>query len=226
MTNRLILFDIDGTLLHPRGSGRESTRRALLEVFGTTAGIETHNFGGKTDWQTLIELMSAHGYDSDQIGALMPQYMDAIRRHLSDIIADYPVEACPGALDLVADLRRRAAPLGIITGNVATTAPIKLRAAGFDPDWFPVGAFGSESPDRNDLPALALARAVEHYQRAIHADQVIIVGDTPMDIACARAIGATAVAVGTGYCPAEELLAAQPDYFLEDLTQFGTVLAL
>lgn len=219
----LILFDIDGTLLHPRGSGRESTRRALLELFGTTAGLDGHNFSGKTDWQTVVELMQPHGYDAAQVGALMPQYADAIHRHLRAIIDHYPVEACPGALALVDDLRRRAIPVGVITGNVATTAPVKLRAAGFDPDWFPVGAYGSEALDRNDLPALALARAAAHYRQPIAPHEVIIVGDTPMDVACARALGAVAVAVGTGYCPREELLAAAPDYFIEDLTAFGQI---
>lgn len=216
----LILFDIDGTLLHPHGSGRESTRHAMLEIFGTVGALDTHQFGGKTDWQTLVELLTAHGYNADRIGSLMPRYMHAIARHLDRMIDDFPVAACPGAPELVADLRERGTPLGIVTGNVESTAPIKLRAAGYDPAWFPIGAYGSDALDRNDLPRLALRRAITHYRAEMAPERVIVVGDTPMDIACARALGAVAVAVTTGSASREALAAAQPDYLLDDLTTF------
>jgi phosphoglycolate phosphatase-like HAD superfamily hydrolase len=120
----------------------------------------------------------------------------------------------------VAELRRRGVPLGLVTGNVSTTAPIKLRAAGFDPGWFSIGAYGSESVDRNHLSALALKRAAAHLQRPIAPERVMVIGDTVADIECARAVGATAVAVLTGYCPAADLVAAGPDYLLNDLTTF------
>lgn len=220
----LILFDIDGTLLWPKGAGRESTRRAMLEVFGTDAGLDGHHFGGKTDWYTLHELLSERGYTEDRIGQMMPVYEQAIARHLLEIISGFPVQACPGALELVADLQRRGLLLGVLTGNVSTTAPVKLRAAGFDPTWFPIGAYGSEAADRNLLPFLALERARRHLCRPVTPEQVVIVGDTPADVACARALGAVAVAVLTGFSTREDLTAAAPDYLLDTLTQFiGTV---
>ncbi len=220
----LILFDIDGTLLWPKGVGRESTRRAMLEIFGTDAGLDGHTFGGKTDWFTLHELLSERGYTEDRIGQMMPVYEQAIARHLTAIIGDFSVQPCPGALSLVAELRRRGLLLGVLTGNVSTTAPVKLRAAGFDPAWFPVGAYGSEAADRNLLPFLALERARRQLRRSVMPEQVIVVGDTPADVACARALGAVAVAVLTGFSTREALVAAAPDHLLDDLTQFAEAL--
>lgn len=222
---RLILFDIDGTLICTKGVGRESTRAAMLEVFGTASRIETHVFGGKTDWLTLVELLSDHGYDSDMVGQIMPLYEQTIRRHLSDLIARHDVSPCSGALEVVQDLRHQPDKLlGLVTGNVSTTAPLKLRAAGFDPDWFPVGAYGSEAMDRNALPALALERAVRHTGRVISPADVIVIGDTVADIHCARALGGVAVAVCTGYENRADLSAARPDYLLDDLTHLHTIL--
>jgi phosphoglycolate phosphatase len=218
---QLILFDIDGTLLLPKGAGRASTKLAMLEVFNTDSGIDQHNFGGKTDWHTLNELLATEGYDRDSVREMIPAYQICVARHLNRIIGDYPVESCPGALEVVAELHRRNSPLlGIVTGNVSTTAPIKLRAAGFDPDWFAVGAYGSESPDRNDLPFLAVRRAERQLNRLILPEGVIVIGDTPADVACARALGAIAVVVMTGYSSREEMMATQPDYLLDDLTSF------
>lgn len=223
---QLILFDIDGTLMLPKGAGRASTKLAMMEIFKTAAGIDDHHFGGKTDWQTLLDLMVKEGFSNDDIQRLMPEYETVVARHLTTIIPDYQIETCPGAVEVVQEVRRRQNMIpGIVTGNVSTTAPIKLRAAGFDPDWFVVGAYGSEAADRNHLPPLAVARAEKLAGRTIPPEQVIIIGDTPADIACARALGGIAVAVATGYTPREELAATNPDYFLDDLTQFfGQVL--
>lgn len=220
----LILFDIDCTLLLTRGAGREANGRAMTEIFGTCGALAAHKFGGKTDWQTLIELLESEGVTHAEIERKMPAYSESMARHLAAIIDQYPVNAMPGALELVEALRERDdVALGIVTGNVPGAAEVKLRAAGFDPAWFPVGAFGSEAINRDNLPALAIARASAHYHYAFTPDEVIVVGDTPADIACARAVGATAVAVQTGFCEPGELEAAGADYLLRDLTEFGLV---
>ncbi len=221
---RLILFDIDGTLLITGGAGRVATRGAMEEVFGTSSRLESHSFGGKTDWQTLVELLEEYGYDEARIGDSMAQFAEAMARHTSAVIGNFPARACPGALALVQQLRQRDnILLGLVTGNVAATVPVKLRAAGFDPAWFPVGAFGSDARHRNDLPPIALARAIVHYQRQIDPQQVIVIGDTAMDVTCARALGAVAVAVRTGFGAPGELEEAAPDFILDDLTTFSAV---
>lgn len=216
---QLILFDIDGTLLMGRGIGREATRRALLDVFGTYGTLDTHQFGGKTDWLTLAEVLADEGWTAESIGQHMPVYERALADHTAALVPQYSIQALPGALETVTHLRSRAdTMIGLVTGNVSMSAPVKLRAAGFDPLWFPVGAYGSEALERDALPALALRRAVQLCGESILPQAVTVIGDTEADIACARALGARAVAVTTGFTSRETLVAAQPDYLLDHMT--------
>jgi phosphoglycolate phosphatase-like HAD superfamily hydrolase len=224
---QLILFDIDGTLLLPKGAGRVAMRLAAEEVFGAPVAIDDHHFGGKTDWRNVLEIMASHGFEQELVEPKLTTFEAVMARHIEIIIADFPVEACPGAHVMMAELIKRGEPLpGLLTGNFMTTSPIKLRAAGFDPDWFRVGAYGSEAESRNDLPFLAVERAEHMLGRSIRPEQVVIIGDTLADVECARALGGVAVAVKTGYTPLEELAASQPDYLLDDLSVFfGQVMA-
>lgn len=223
---RLLLFDIDCTLLITHGAGRTATHRAMVDVFGVDSNlVERYEFGGQTDWQVLMTLQSQLGVSADEIERRMPAYNQAMADHLQSVIRDYPVTACPGAVDLIAELRQNPnVRLGLVTGNVSCAAPVKLRAAGFDPADFPVGAYGDEAWERNKLPPLAVQRAEQHYRETFAPGQIYVIGDTPNDVACARAIGAVAVAVGTGFGSREALIQSNPDYFLEDLTTFCAVL--
>jgi phosphoglycolate phosphatase-like HAD superfamily hydrolase len=215
---RLLLFDIDGTLVLTRGAGREAAKHAMREVFGISDGIDSHYFGGKTDWLTLIELLTPHGITTDEIERQLPRYSAAMGRQLARVIPAFPVVPCPGALDVLAALRQRADLLfGLVTGNVQPSAPLKLSAAGIDPAWFPVGAYGDEAVERDDLPALALERAQVAYTVALTPAEVYVIGDTPADVRCARALGAVAVAVLTGAGKRDELVASKPDYLFDDL---------
>lgn len=217
----LLLFDIDGTLLRTNGAGRESTRRALLETYGSEGDLSSFHFGGRTDWQIVLDILARSGLDEAGIVARLPDYQASIDRHLRDIIADFPVEACPSAVDIVRTLHARPdVALGLVTGNIDTTAHVKLRAAGFDPAWFPVGAFGHEARLRAALPPLAMERAAAHYSAVFPPERVIVIGDTPADVECARAVGAFAVAVDTGFEERSSLEAAQPDVLLDDLSGF------
>jgi phosphoglycolate phosphatase-like HAD superfamily hydrolase len=227
MHPRLILFDIDGTLVLTQGAGREATRLAMLDIFGTSAGIESHHFGGKTDWQTLVELLTPLGLTYTDVQRAMPEYNRVMGAHLERIIGAYTVTPCVGTLELVAYLHAHsAALLGLVTGNVSKAAPVKLRAAGFEMAHFPVGAYGDEAMSRDDLPILALTRAQRHYGHPIQPEQVVVVGDTPADIQCARALGAVAVGVLTGFSSREAMEATQPDLLLDDLTGFAAALDL
>ena len=221
----LLLFDIDGTLLRTKGAGREATRLSMLEVFGTASTIATHHFGGKPDWYTLVELLSNHGYTRESIQPLLPQFEAAMGRNLSQTILVNGAQPCPGALELIHRLRVDSRyMLGIVTGNAQASGNVKLQAAGYDPIWFTVGAYGTESVDRNDLPRLALERARAHCACDIQPQRVIVVGDTLKDIESARALGAVAVAVTTGFEARHKLVAAKPDYLLDDLTGFMSIL--
>lgn len=224
---KLVLFDIDGTLLHAGGIGRAAMKRSMQEVFGTTGAVESHQFGGKTDWSILNELLADYGYSSEQLGEKIGAYSEAMSRHTAALVSDYRGKAMPGAIDLVQDFRKRDDRLiGLITGNVIGSVPVKLRMAGYEPKWFAVGAYGHESPDRNLLARLALERATQHIGREISPADVIVIGDTPADVACARAIHAVAVAVRTGFATEEELNAAQPDFLLDDLTRFREIVGI
>lgn len=220
----VVLFDIDGTLLRSDGAGRAATRAAMLEVFGAADGVDTLSFGGKTDWFIINELLAGQTHTHSEIARLMPAYGAALVRHLERALERHRIWALPGALEAVTALRGRPDTLiGLITGNVRDTVAFKLRAAGYEPDWFAVGAYGSESPDRSEVAALAVERAARAAGQALHPAQAVIVGDTPADIACARAVGARAVAVTTGFASREELAAAGPDHLLDDLSALPDV---
>jgi len=221
----LILFDIDGTLLNSGGCGRAATRLALDEVFGTAGEAGTIAFAGKTDWQITIEALASAGVARDEIDARLDDYNVAVTRHLSALIDSYPVRACPGAHALVAALKARGDVLiGLVTGNMTGLIPVKLRTAGFDPADFRVGAFGSDGWERSMLPPLALARAEALAGRPFPPERVVIIGDTPGDIACAASIGARTLAVATGPFTAEQLRVCGPTYVFDTLAETETVL--
>jgi phosphoglycolate phosphatase len=218
---KLILFDIDGTLVWTRGAGRESTRLAMEATFGTAGAIDKHIFSGKTDWQTLTELLTPAPFSAEQITEIIQDYAVTMGRTLASIIDRYPVEPCTGGVEAVRYLRGQPdVALGLVTGNVEPAAFVKLEAAGYPRDWFPVGAFGNERYHRNDLPALAIQRANLHYNTFFNPADVIIVGDTIMDIACARAAGTRCAIVLTGYEDRVLLEAAEPDAIFPDLSAF------
>lgn len=221
MTQRLILFDIDGTLLMSNGIGREAKRRAMLEHFGEVGDIENHVFGGKTDWQILVDLLEPSGKTIDDIGQDMPAYQKVMSRHMEAISSDFEMDVIPYAMELVEALRdREDTILGLVTGNMEDTACIKLKLAGFDPAWFKVGAFGNESANRNDLSRLAVERARNLDEKPFTGDAVIVVGDTEADIHAARAVSAVSVAVTTGYVHRDKLICSDPDFLLADLSTF------
>jgi phosphoglycolate phosphatase len=218
---KLVLFDIDGTLLISKGLGREAKFHAILEVFGKETQARTFPFGGKTDWQLLNELLSEHGIAPEEIADKLNEYQEAFAQRMADLANNYTASVLPGAFDLVHAMRDREDTIvGLVTGNTEKTTPIKLRLAGFDPDWFVVGAFGNESDNRNDLPKLALSRAIEYSGKQIQPHDVYVIGDTLADLECARALGAVAVIVLTGFEDPEALRDGKPDYLLPNLTHF------
>ena len=218
---QVILFDIDGTLLISRGIGREAKRRAMLECFGVTGDLDSHVFGGKTDWGILSDLLAPHGFSVADIGRDIARYEAVMARHMDEISGAYTAEPLAHAMELVRALRQRDDTLiGLVTGNTSKTAVIKLEMAGFDPNWFTIGAFGNESAYRADLTRLARQRANDYLGRRLNGSEIIVIGDTPADIQAARAIDAVAVAVCTGYSERDNLISSDPDFLLADLSAF------
>ncbi len=224
--NHLVLFDIDGTLLHSGGCGRAATRSAMQEVFGTSGAADVISFAGKTDWQILLESLSPTGIGAEVVRDQLNHYIAAVARHLEEMIAQYPVQACVGAQQVVAALADDpAVVVGLVTGNMPSLVPIKLRAAGFDPADFKIGAFGSEGWERPMLPPLALERAKIYSGTDFAPEQIVIIGDTPGDIACAASIRARTIAVATGPFSTAQLYAHNPTHVFESMADCDLFLA-
>ena len=223
---RLFLFDVDGTLVSARGAGRRAIGRALEAVYGATGPIATYDFRGKTDPQIVFDLMGAAGLSAVDITEHLPHFYDRYVEDLRDEIRlGGGVALMPGVAELVRRLSERAdGVLGLLTGNIEAGAKIKLGPTGLLPH-FRVGAYGSDAADRDRLPAVAALRAENLAGRAISPERVAIIGDTPLDIACARAFGARAVSVATGGHRMEELAAHAPDFLFADFADVDAVLA-
>jgi phosphoglycolate phosphatase-like HAD superfamily hydrolase len=225
--SRLVLFDIDGTLVWPDGIGRASMKVALEEVYGTAGPIDSYQFVGQTDLDTVSVLMSRAGLAPALIEERFPRIAPTMQNALARFVEEkrFNIRPCTGAPEVVAALAARPdALLGLITGNLRPTAEIKLRATGYDPSLFRVGAFGDLSAARADLPPHALAAASDLTGVEFSGKQVVIIGDTPADITCGRGVGARSIAVATGWISADDLRRHQPDTLFADLTDTQAVL--
>ncbi len=223
---RLLLFDVDGTLIRSNQAGRMALGAALEDLFGTTGPLQTYRMGGKTDARIITELMIAAGIPQGEIRARLPQVYALMAEHAKRIYPERGIEPCSGVEALLAELRKREDVLiGLVTGNSYSTAPLKLLAAGIDLAQFRVGAYGSDDMDRNCLPALAIQRAVELTGQPLTGDNAVIIGDTPADVLCARAGKATAVAVASGWHAGDTLADYHPDFLFEDLSDTEAVLS-
>lgn len=225
----LILFDIDGTLLLTNGAGRTAFRHALQQVYGTTGALSDYQFHGKTDPQIVMELMASAGLPADEVAGRLNElwaiYVRRLERELEIRRRAGRIRALPGVPALLASLeRRRDVVLGLLTGNLEAAARLKLAAADIS-TVFPIGGFGSDSPVRVEIARVALGRARASYGAALDGASVVVVGDTPYDVACARAIGGRAVAVATGRHSTGELMAAGADTTFEDFRDTDRVLA-
>lgn len=222
---RLFLFDIDGTLVTAAGAGRIAIGKALTAVYGTTGPIESYDFRGKTDPRIVLDLMRGAGLAPPVIDAKLPACFDAYVAELDALIGDGArVKVMPGIGEVVKALAvRDDAVVGLLTGNIEAGARVKLRPTGLWP-LFRLGAYGSDDLDRRKLPAIACERARHVAGHDFAFEQVTIIGDTPLDVDCARACGAVAVAVATGFHPPEDLKACAPDLFFTDFSDVAAAL--
>jgi phosphoglycolate phosphatase-like HAD superfamily hydrolase len=225
MMHKLLLFDIDGTLLRSNGAGRLTLAYALEKLFGTAGPLENYNMSGKTDPRIITDLLTAIGVEPKEIKKQLPAIYELMAEHGQKIFPTKEMTACLGVPELLARLTKRDDVLiGLLTGNSQLTAPLKLSAAGIDPLQFKVGAFGSDAMDRNELPAIGMARANQLTEVLFNGNNTIIIGDTPADILCARAGKATAVAVASGWHAVDTLADYQPDHLFDNLGDTDRVL--
>jgi phosphoglycolate phosphatase len=220
----LVLFDIDGTLLTAAGAGRRAIHQALRDVFGGV-GPADYWFDGKTDPQIVRDLMRHEGHSDaaidDRLGDVLTRYADRLEVELQDP-SHVPI-VHPGVPELLDALdSRNDVVLGLLTGNIAQGAAQKLRAVGLDPARFIIGAFGSDHEHRLELPAIAATRARNHLG---HDVELVVIGDTPADVACGAGAKRRAIAVATGRYTVDELAACEPAAVFADLSDTEAVMA-
>ena len=221
----LVLFDIDGTLLLSGGAGVRAMTRTFEEVFGVPNAFENADVAGRTDTFLLSSALTRHGVPDT--ATAHARFRDVYVPILKEEIAQPPqgrTGLMPGIKELLDALRARdAMHVALLTGNFEGAAYTKLGHFGIE-EYFEWGAFGDESPDRNELARVARRRALERAVPRDAVERAVVIGDTPHDIACARAIGARVVAVATGNYSVDQL--AEADVVLPDMSATSEILPL
>jgi phosphoglycolate phosphatase-like HAD superfamily hydrolase len=231
--NRLVLFDIDGTILSTDRAIWEDPFREGMEMAFREAGdprsIDTHQYrmGGKTDTQIIHEILSQNGIEESTITRMLPliakTYMGLLRAKVKER-PDY-IKLKPGIEALLADLHQHPdVLLGLLTGNFEEGAYLKLSAHGLD-RYFTFGAFGENARQRSELPQRALDAAQKKYGHQFSKKEIVIIGDTPNDIHCGRHLHVRTIAVATGPYTLDQLSAEKPDFVFPDFRDKAKVLS-
>jgi phosphoglycolate phosphatase len=224
LSPRLLLFDIDGTLLLSNGQAGRLFRECLREVYEVEAPVEGYDFGGKTDPQIVFELMARAGLPraavAERLAAMRELYLGRLEARLDR----GQMRLLPGVTELLARLGLRAdLTVGLLTGNWEPGARTKLGRFELN-RFFAFGGFGEDGPERADLVPAALARARDWSGRAFAASETLIIGDTVHDVACAKAHGVPVLAVATGFTSVARLVAAGADWVAPDFHEAAQLL--
>jgi phosphoglycolate phosphatase len=212
----ILLFDIDGTLVRTGGAGKAAMEAGLRAAFGVPELRDVVPYSGRTERAIGRDLLAVHGIEPSLANQVRLQ--EAYLSHLPGSLAMLGGMVCPGIAELLQHLHpRQDVLLGLLTGNVRMGAKHKLGHFGLW-DYFACGGFGDEHYDRDDVARMAIAEVNAHLGRNVAASDVWVIGDTPLDVQCARAIGAKIVAVATGWHPVDELARHNPDFLLSDLS--------
>ncbi|MEM0984380.1 MAG: HAD hydrolase-like protein [Planctomycetota bacterium] len=219
----LILFDIDHTLLASPRSGPDGLTAAGRELYGDTFKIEAVDFAGRIDPLILGDALESNGQPRSDL----PRYREAFIRHFEPLARDR-THALDGAAQLIEAVKVEGVTSGLLTGNFEETGRMKLAAAGFDADAFPVRVWGDSSPHdppaREHLPPVAMQLHAKISGRTIPSEDVVVIGDTPHDVSCALANGCRVLAVATGRTSAADLAACGAHEVVEDLTETERIL--
>ena len=213
---RLLLFDIDGTLIHSGGAGVHALRSAFTERFGMADDLHDIEIAGMTDSGIVVSILNKHKIPAtnENVSAFLDSYVHFLSLELPRRVG----KLLPGVLELLEKLKSRPhLVLALLTGNVSRGAQLKLEHYGV---WHFIefGAFADDHHDRNRLGTVARARAKEKHGRQFSASEIDVVGDTPRDIACGKAFGARTIAVATGTWSRDQLAKYQPDFLIDDLS--------
>ena len=213
---RLVLFDIDGTLIASGGAGEKAFGKVCHDEFGVRDGAARLHFAGRTDPSIVRDFFEQHGIEPSADN--FRRFFDRYVFQLDHLLGQLHGRVLPGVPEWIRDLQALRHPpvVGLLTGNILLGAQIKLRHYRL---WglFAMGAFGDDHEDRNQLARVAHTRGSRRLGATLRGEEILVIGDTPRDIECARAIGAQALAVGTGGYTAQQLRQEAPAWAVETL---------
>lgn len=221
---KIPLFDIDGTLV-PAGSkiNIDAFKFAVKKVYGVDADMYEIKPEGMVDRQILVEVLKLHGFTEEQVKEKIEEENNVIEDFASQHKGEINLQPLPGVLDLLKDLGQLNAHLGILSGNVEGLAWAKLENAGIK-EFFKFGAFGSETYRRVELVEIARVRAEKMLDRVVQKNELVLVGDTPRDVECARDTGTSCIIVSTGFYSYEDLKKENPDLLVGSLEEKDKIL--
>ncbi|HEU4521220.1 MAG TPA: HAD family hydrolase [Thermoanaerobaculia bacterium] len=225
MKRRLVLFDIDGTLITDGGAARDAFSEALRAVYGYRGDVNRYDFSGRTDPQITRMVLGDEGFSDEAIDEglsdLWREYLAGLRRNATAA----RVRALPGIEALLQALAPMThMTIALLTGNIEPGARVKLTPPGLN-EYFAFGAFGSDSGDREKLPPIAVERASRIDGYRFEGEDVVIIGDSIYDVRCGAPYGATTIAVASGKTPAGILRAENPRHFFESAEDFEGLMA-
>ena len=216
---RLVLFDIDGTVVLDDGAAREAFAEGLLEVYGYEGDLGIFNFSGKTDPQIAYEVLEHGGWAPDVIGEGLDRLWPIYIKSLQGRLHKGRQRVLPGVLDLLERLSRiPEVTLGVLSGNIEAGAKIKLAPWELD-RYFALGAFGSDSRHRADLPPVAARRATERTGIGFAPREIVIIGDSIWDVRCGVPHDSVTIAVASGWTDADALRAENPDFLFASMEE-------
>ena len=216
---KLVLFDIDGTIMNTDGGGASSCKKALETVFGKEVPLDDYSMSGKTDTQIVLDLMERVGVAREETTARLDEINVLYIDLLSKEVDSWNPELCPGIVEVLdALVNRDDVVLGLLTGNIVKGAEVKLNRVGLW-SYFKTGAFGDRAPERKMLPEIAQKTAAELTGKVFEGKAIVIIGDTPNDVLCGRHLGVKSIAVASGGFDLEALRSYAPDFLFQDLSR-------
>jgi phosphoglycolate phosphatase-like HAD superfamily hydrolase len=217
---KLVLFDIDGTLVHTGHAGTQAFAKTFATEFNLHHGAEKMKFAGRTDVSLVREFFKIHALP--ETSEHFAQFFGRYVFWLDHILARSQTQICPGVWELIHALRALPEPpvLGLLTGNIQLGAEIKLRHFNLW-DQFAFGGFANNHEERDHIAAAAFARGRRVLGEHLQPQEVVVIGDTPFDVRCGKFIGAKTLAVATGGAKLDELKVIKPDWAVADLTHIS-----
>lgn len=222
---RLVLFDIDETLISSDGAGRRAIGQAIAKLFNVDIRQISVSLSGKTDPQILHEILKTASMTEEEVEERMSEILDIYISLLQEQIDQSKKYIIHNGIPQILNCLKEEAHthLGLLTGNIEKGARMKLERCSLN-DYFPIGAYGSDSANRMDLPEIAVDRGTKHYKLKFLPEEVTIIGDSIYDVMCAKGYGAKSLAVNTGSTNRQLLEEQKPDYLFDDLSDLDAVM--